>query len=56
MPHLMKYTTAYEDLYPSATQILVQSAPSFFWSFEGTLVGAALVCSNVAKFKDRWRI
>jgi len=37
MPHLMKYTAAYEDLYPSATQILVRSEATYFFSFESTV-------------------
>jgi hypothetical protein len=38
LPHLFKYTQAYETLYPGATQILVQNFPSSFWSSQKTLV------------------
>ncbi|KAF8872591.1 hypothetical protein BD779DRAFT_1572350 [Infundibulicybe gibba] len=34
--HLQKYTKIYEELYPTATQILIRSSPSFFWSSEAT--------------------
>lgn len=36
--HLLKYTKAYNEMYPFASQILVRSDPSFFWSSERTLV------------------
>ncbi|KAK0192650.1 hypothetical protein F5146DRAFT_1136476 [Armillaria mellea] len=34
--HIQKYTKAYEQLYPGATQILIQNQPSFFWSTENS--------------------
>ncbi|KAG6915815.1 hypothetical protein DXG01_009689 [Tephrocybe rancida] len=36
LPHLMKYTAVYYDLYPEATHILIQCEPSFFISRERT--------------------
>ncbi|KAG5643287.1 hypothetical protein DXG03_001254 [Asterophora parasitica] len=36
LPHLLKYTKVYEELYPSATKLLIQCHPSFFWSREST--------------------
>ncbi|KAG7448569.1 uncharacterized protein BT62DRAFT_965002 [Guyanagaster necrorhizus] len=34
--HIHKYTKVYEQVYPGATQILIQNRPSFFWSTENT--------------------
>ncbi|THU94893.1 hypothetical protein K435DRAFT_860068 [Dendrothele bispora CBS 962.96] len=36
LAHIHKYTKKYEELYPAATQILIRSEPSFFFSFPGT--------------------
>ncbi|KAJ3889036.1 hypothetical protein GG344DRAFT_52430 [Lentinula edodes] len=36
LPHILKYTKVYEDMYPNATQIIVQSEPHFFWSSKRT--------------------
>ncbi|KAJ3899200.1 hypothetical protein F5879DRAFT_977714 [Lentinula edodes] len=36
LPHIFKYTKVYEDMYPNATQIIVQSEPHFFWSSKRT--------------------
>ncbi|KAF9266431.1 hypothetical protein L218DRAFT_985576 [Marasmius fiardii PR-910] len=34
--HLQKYTKAYEELYPEATQVVVRNEPGFFFSREAT--------------------
>ncbi|KAJ4480180.1 hypothetical protein J3R30DRAFT_3288462 [Lentinula aciculospora] len=36
LPHILKYTQTYEEMYPNATQIIVQSNPQFFWSTDRT--------------------
>ncbi|KAF9064579.1 hypothetical protein BDP27DRAFT_1367074 [Rhodocollybia butyracea] len=36
LPHLIKYMNVYEEMYPHATQILVQCPPEFFFSFHTT--------------------
>lgn len=51
MPHLMKYTKAYDDLYPSATQILVQSGPSYFFGSDSSAVRDSFVQRKVAKLR-----
>lgn len=39
LSHLTKYSNTYSELYPGATQILVRSEASFFWSSQATKVG-----------------
>ncbi|PPQ83502.1 hypothetical protein CVT25_006992 [Psilocybe cyanescens] len=36
LSHLTKYSNTYSELYPGATQILVRSEASFFWSSQAT--------------------
>ncbi|KAJ3725695.1 hypothetical protein DFJ43DRAFT_1041491 [Lentinula guzmanii] len=36
LPHIFKYTKVYQEMYPDATQIIVQSRPQFFWSSNRT--------------------
>ncbi|KAJ3793153.1 hypothetical protein GGU11DRAFT_812117 [Lentinula aff. detonsa] len=36
LPHISKYTKVYEETYPNATQIIVQSNPLLFWSSNRT--------------------
>lgn len=34
LPHLLKYSNVYDELYPSATKIIIRSEASFFWKSE----------------------
>ncbi|KAF9007431.1 hypothetical protein BDQ17DRAFT_1350627 [Cyathus striatus] len=36
LPHIFKYTKAYEEIYPGAVKILVRSEAQFFWSGKKT--------------------
>ncbi|KAF5379668.1 hypothetical protein D9615_005754 [Tricholomella constricta] len=36
LPHLLKYTKVYDELYPNATKLLIRCHPSFFWTREST--------------------
>lgn len=41
MPHLLKYTKVYDEIYPSSTQVLIRCEPSFFWTSESTVVSGS---------------
>ncbi|KDR78703.1 hypothetical protein GALMADRAFT_244205 [Galerina marginata CBS 339.88] len=36
VPHLLKYSNVYSEIYPESTQIIVRSEPSFFWGSKST--------------------
>ncbi|KAF9522150.1 hypothetical protein CPB83DRAFT_777515 [Crepidotus variabilis] len=62
MPHILKYTKVYDDLYPSATQLLVRSEPSFFWTRDKTnrknlrpLVEALQALGYLQSQKGEWK-
>ncbi|KAF5348619.1 hypothetical protein D9757_014465 [Collybiopsis confluens] len=47
LPHLLKYTKVYEEMYPHATQILVQSNAEYFWSSDRTRTKNLLPAADV---------
>ncbi|KAJ3809428.1 hypothetical protein F5876DRAFT_43846, partial [Lentinula aff. lateritia] len=47
LPHILKYTKVYEDMYPNATQIIVQSEPHFFWSSKRTRMNNLVPAAEV---------
>ncbi|KAF8903733.1 hypothetical protein CPB84DRAFT_726369 [Gymnopilus junonius] len=32
LPHVLKYSNTYSEIYPESTQVIVRSEPSYFWS------------------------
>ncbi|EAU85215.2 hypothetical protein CC1G_06231 [Coprinopsis cinerea okayama7 len=49
LPHLLKYTQKYDEMYPAATKILVRSQPEFFWSSAKTNDDALLPVVQLLK-------
>ncbi|KAJ3851501.1 hypothetical protein EV368DRAFT_83458 [Lentinula lateritia] len=47
LPHILKYTKVYKDMYPNATQIIVQSEPHFFWSSKRTRMNNLVPAAEV---------